>query len=338
MKDTGMERDDKRHILKAIRSLRADNPLRQQAEFVLSEPHACIEDVQPILLALKTTSWHRRKHREVAVCLVQNASWTDDQRRTISEALSTWVEKRIEVRRPSHVALSWIAAGIFLIFFLLCCLVGATDGRDSITLNGGCGMFLGSVLLSMLASPISAPLALSMNRRVLGRLRPEIDALGHLGQPASIVSIASAYLHAPLRTVAASALARVTAQLRSEDYGALPSQSVRALCRALMKADPQTTLVILQALSIVGDGRAIRAVERIANTTQIPEVREAATDLLPILHQRAAESQAAGLLLRPSNATGAGGEVLLRAASGDAEADAPELLVRAADRPGDGPS
>jgi hypothetical protein len=153
-----------------------------------------------------------------------------------------------------------------------------------------------------------------------------------------MATVAAAYAFDPLRELAASALSRIAAMLRPEDYGSLPNRTVPGLCYALAKAefplgggkpDPQTVMVVLQALGVIGDGRAIKAVERIAKVSHIIEAREAATRLLPILHQRAAESQASGQLLRPSSAAADAQEVLLRAAAGSAETDSSEVLVRA---------
>ena len=56
------------------------------------------------------------------------------------------------------------------------------------------------------------------------------------------------------------------------------------LSETLAKADFQIGLAILQALALVGDGRAIKPVEQIARVPQNPTMQEAATKLLPFFN------------------------------------------------------
>jgi hypothetical protein len=131
---------------------------------------------------------------------------------------------------------------------------------------------------------------------------------------------------------------KVAVRLVPEDHGTHAGETVPALCRALSRAaanayDDRAAPAILQALAIIGDGRAIGAVERAARKARRGEIREAAASLLPILQQRAAESQAPSQLLRASSATVGGEKVLLRAASGSTEADGPAVLLRASKGP-----
>jgi len=97
-------------------------------------------------------------------------------------------------------------------------------------------------------------------------------------------------------------------------------------------------LVILYALRVVGDGRAIRAVEQVANGgfhwSPSPEIEEAAKQMLPILQQRAVESQASSQLLRAGSATGEGEHTLLRAAYA-VSTTSPSELLRAVTTEGD---
>jgi hypothetical protein len=268
--------------------------------------------------------------------------------------LCRYIEQEIKARKPGRASIRWFVPVVCLA--LACCW--ASNQRRAYMMTHyphffddmpASDLFADILMLfSGIAFPgaiVGLPMAIGFNIDMLGRLSLKVEALGRLGVPASIPTIVIAMLAGsplgivrPLRTVAVSALAEVTARLRPEDYAALPGQTVPLLCRALEQADPEAKLVVLQALAVIGDGRAIRAVERIANMTQIPEVREAATNLLPILHQRAEESQAAGLLLRPSNATEDGEKVLLRAAAGGgAGTDEREMLMRGSERPEDGP-
>jgi len=92
----------------------------------------------------------------------------------------------------------------------------------------------------------------------------------------------------------------------------LSPQTVPALSHALTVAPHETEPVILQALAMIGDERAIPAVEQLLKRATHPEIRAAATGLLSILQQRARDNQAFSLLLRASNAPADAGQTLLR--------------------------
>jgi hypothetical protein len=316
-----MASDDSGDILKVIRRINEGHPLRQLADLVLRDPRAFIANPQPVLRAFSHK--HSTRRRVVASWLIVHANWSDSQRHSLSEMLSGSVERAIAPTKLGYTTkmqVSAVIAGCSIVYSL--CL----GANPLLLLPAGIGVFW---LLSLL--PVGA------DRNTIEQLCPPvIGALGNLGQPASLPTIADAYMHDPLRIVAAAAVAKVTARLRPEDYGTLPSRTVPALCRILPKADSQTALVILRALTIIGDERAIRAVGSLAGTTQSREIREAAANVLAILQQRAAESQASSVLLRSSSASADEKRALLRAATLGACADPPELMVRASQGPGDG--
>lgn len=116
----------------------------------------------------------------------------------------------------------------------------------------------------------------------------------------------------------------------------LPGNTVPALCQALSCADYTTTLVILRALYVIGDGRAIKTVERIQLRPPGPEAGVEATKLLNVLRQRDIESPTSSQLLRASRIVGHGEQELLRGMTGLHE-DGAEILVRAS-RTSDGSS
>ena len=153
-----------------------------------------------------------------------------------------------------------------------------------------------------------------------------LDLLRQFGQPSCLGTLARAYGHYPSSYEAGVALEHVVERLRPEDYGTLPAETVPAICKTFTKADQTTASALINALGVIGDGRAIKAVERLMQNAESDGVRSAASLLLPILQQRAADSRSATQLLRPSSAQQAGQESLLRVAEASSLASANELL------------
>jgi hypothetical protein len=180
----------------------------------------------------------------------------------------------------------------------------------------------------MAGSFVSVPLSIFVDKRRLRNLCPIIECLGRVGRPACISTVATACGHRPLREAAAAALKNVAARLRPEFYGQMPGRTVPALCEALSCVDDATMLVILEALCVIGDGRAIKTVERIQLRPPSPEAGVAATKLLEVLRQRDLESRTSAQLLRASRIVEDGEQELLRGMTGLHE-DGAEILVRA---------
>ena len=327
-----MERETTDPILKALLALRKQHPLRQQANATFLDPQAPVEDLQPVLRALTSTSRFRRNERAVASWLIAHANWTEDQRITLSEKLAVKVDKAAKGSRADRVLLRWFQRGMIASALFFCLLIVLfTPSIRPIHIVGFCvSMLILSALLTVLCSFISLPLSLWMDHRRLRELSCTVEALGELGQPASIASLAKAAVHSPLRDAAASALKRVTAALRPEDLGALPGQPVPALCGVVTATAPETVLTALQALTLIGDGRAISTVEFLSVNAFRPDVRDAAMKLLPILRQRDFEHQSSSLLLRASDVPTDSGQTLLRPAHEQPTTTDPAQLLRMA--------
>jgi hypothetical protein len=189
----------------------------------------------------------------------------------------------------------------------------------------------------ILKACLSVPSPAQIDQRKLTHLRFLIEALGRVGHPVGIASLVKTSAHSSLQDVTTTALSRITAGLRAGDYGTLPPQAVPALCNGLITASPKTVPVILQALTIVGDGRAIEKVEYLARMDLRSEIREAATLLLPILLQRDRESHTSSVLLRASHAPLESGQTLLRATQEQPTADPSQLLRMATPADSDRP-
>jgi hypothetical protein len=304
-------------IVSTIRSLRKDNPIRLQAELVLANPSARIENLQPILRSLASKRFRKRSQITTAAWIISNANWSDEQRARLSwelcgsllYAMSGW-------KSFGFAQLKWLNPIFFAGVLSTYCMYysGVLSGLTCV------------ILVVYLLAGVTMGEREAYSKLIQSRLI--LNALGELQQPASLGTIAAAMKRAAVRDAAASALVKVTASLQSQHYGSLPSPTVPALCEAISVADPKTIIVILQALSIIGDGRAIKDVERLALKSPTPEIGRAASDLLPILYQRALENKSATQLLRSSGASQNGELELLRGVIGRID-NAPEVLVRA---------
>jgi len=332
-----MERETKDPILNVLPTLRKQHPLRQQADAVLLDPQVPIQKLEPVLRALTSAFRLRRNEPIVASWLIAHANWSDDQRSTLSEKLSIKVEKAMKGKRIDRsllrLFLRFIVVSAAFCFTLFMC----DPLRGLYHISGGiveCGYISIKVAipLTLLGSVASLPLSLWILERRRTQLFAAIAALVELGQPACMASLAMAMvhgyvmLHADLWDAAASALERVMSNLRPDDLGTLPGRTVPALCSALTARSREMTLGILQALTLIGDGRAIHDVGSLSRNHYCPDVREAATKLLPILQQRNVEHKSSALLLRASNAPADSKQSLLRPSWEQPATDSSQLL------------
>jgi hypothetical protein len=327
METRNMDADDSEKIVKAIHGLRNGDPLREQAELILADQNAAIEDLQPILRKFGKRLVFRRREQIVASWLIGYANWTNDQKETISANLSRLLDAWTSAREPLLDALRWFGRGVFMFAWLFGVLSSASVYSAGLTLHWEWDKLFLIIVLLVIFAPMCCLAWIGYCR--LRKTRSMIEALGDLSQPASISSIATAATYDGLRDTAAIALRKVTSKLRTEHYGSLPTQTVPALCQALKFADRDNVLVILKALSFIGDGRSIKTVERFAKRPPTDEIGKAASELLPILKQRDIESKAPSQLLRASECAADVEHELLRGVTRGKECDS-ELLVRAA--------
>jgi len=323
-----MATDKEVPIMEICRRLGFRHPLSVQVMSVLKDPAVYLPDVQPMLTALSNSSWVRKKERAVAAWLITHGNWSEDQCRIISETLSETVQRAMQTMRPGRVILRWFADGM-LLSFLLVSVIGMINPETYMHkgVMEACVEALALFAFYTLAgSVISVPYAAYRDNRRLRKLAPVVKALGHTGHLTALASLATTILHPDLRVAATSALQNVTAGLLPEDYGTLPTETVPALCRALVGTPFATVQVILQALGVIGDERAIGSVERLLERAKSPEVRLAAANLLPVLQQRAAENEASSLLLRASHSPSDSEQTLLRAAWESSVTDSSQLL------------
>jgi len=331
-----MEDEKNKPIEELCRRLRKDHALRLQAQWVLADPQAPVQNPKSVQRALLNPSIFRSKERAVASWLVRHANWTEDQRAALSETLSGVVDKALKSVGRKHVLSRWIWRGVVTSSLLgLLYFRYPKSWAASFSIPECCclGLFTLAVVWKILTAGISFPPLLAslldVEARRLKKLGPVVEALGDLGQPAATAPLATASTHRALQDVATSALKKVTLKLRPDDYGTLPLPAIPALCNALTTTSPKAVPIILQALAVIGDGRAVEKVAYLASTDIRSEVRAAAAELLPILQERDRNSRVSSMLLRASQAPEESGQTLLRPSWEQPTTD-PSQLLRAA--------
>lgn len=318
---------DPRSSLQGIRRLwRKNHALYQQVKAVEANPNTPITDMAPVLDALGSSPWRTKEHA-LAFRLIKHVCWTEEQRVVLSERLCAIIDRATQQRTSGRAILRWFLRGLSLMYPLVFfALLRVELSTAASFLRIGLVALIPAALATVMTAMITVPTSLYIDNATLRRFLPFVAALGQVGQPVAILSVVTVYSHADLRAEAASALQYITARLRPEDYGTLPARTVPALCEMLPATSPQTALVILKALFFIGDGRAFRSVETHAQRTRNQEIRETAEQLLPLLYQRALESQAMTQLLRASSIPQENGQNLLRAVRDQAGTDPAQLL------------
>ncbi len=282
---------------------------------MLANRLAPIEDTEPVLRAFKFRPGSRETEGAVAAWLVENAAWSDEQRDTITLALSARVETAIRSRKVAVHTCRWFFRGMSVSIILLAASVLYHRWWEAFVDPMGwiVALLIVSTVRPLIGAIITVPLSIILDNRMLNPMRRAVKLLGTTGGSGCIGTLAAAYIHQPMRVAAGSALKLVGARVRPSDYGALPGQTVPSLCGALAKTDPDIALVILNVLETIGDERAIDAVDRKRTISLSPEVQEVATRVLATLRRRAVENRTFSMLLRPSSAAPDVQQMLLRA-------------------------
>lgn len=138
-----------------------------------------------------------------------------------------------------------------------------------------------------------------------------------------------------MTVMAKKALTELLPTLQASDAPLLNREQRAILYRSLSENDLPFSLVILKALEQIGDGKALPAVQKMAQaeaaTAKQKEVREAARACLPFLEERAEREKISSTLLRASEPT-IHPEVLLRPAE-TVTSTSPDELLRVPDEP-----
>lgn len=194
------------------------------------------------------------------------------------------------------------------------------------------------LLMVVLLAPLIWPASLMWEDSRVNRVRAAAaTALGHIGRPQSATALTEAAFDAPgmqqtvgcfkVREAASAVLAGVLLKLTPEHYGQLGSALVPNLCRLLYHPEDTIVLSSLTALEMVGDGRAVALVERVAEKGRNEAIRAEARRVLPVLLERQRQENDPHILLRATQSPTAPPDVLLRPAVSQPET-APEQLLR----------
>lgn len=268
-----------------------------------------------MLQVLTSRRFRDRSKIVAAAWIVSNANWSGEQRETISQ----------ELCKSLRWAMSGWSGGFGLSWLYLVYVVATLELFAVYYFGLGTAFALLSFAAYMLVC------LLLTKRETFSKLiqaRVTLEALSKLADPTSLGTSANATKHAVVRDAATSALAKITANLRPEHFGAVPNDTVPSLCNALDWANTAESQVILNALAVIGDGRAIKTIERLSQNPPTPEIGTAALELLPILRQREIESKAPAQLLRAGSRPQDKESELLRAVAAGGEHD-PNVLLRA---------
>ncbi|MCC6729084.1 MAG: hypothetical protein IT208_07075 [Chthonomonadales bacterium] len=211
----------------------------------------------------------------------------------------------------------------------------AALGEIALGLAGTAGAAAANLLL--LAIVIGSTIAMRATLRhrraaeALARIKDERVA----GTLAQMLELGDWSVYGSVRDALRSLLPR----LHARDAEHFTAEQLDCLYRVLSGSDVTLIIAVLRGLEQVGDERAAPVVARLAEgktpASRDIRVQEAAAACLPVLLDRTLDARPGRSLLRPATAP-AGGEALLRPASGVGDAD-PDLLLRAA-RPAEGGS
>jgi hypothetical protein len=130
--------------------------------------------------------------------------------------------------------------------------------------------------------------------------------------------------------VLADVLKRLLPQLQYRDTRRWSHEDRSLLLTPLEnRSDPELTLCVLRALEQVGDESAVPTVEKLAAMRLYdPRIAPAARECLPFLYAHVEQLHLAQTLLRPTDSITDSPDNLLRPATGDADNEAYEELLR----------
>jgi HEAT repeat protein len=124
---------------------------------------------------------------------------------------------------------------------------------------------------------------------------------------------------------AADSIPTVLNRVTEDDYGRLPRDATPAICTLLRRRDERTRMAALSALEAAGDGRAVTAVRRIAETGP-DRTRQFADRVLAVLEERHRRESDPARLLRATDVPAGAGASLVRPAGCAPTNDPAELL------------
>ncbi len=329
--------EDFRAAKRLCKRLRRNDPVRQRVEALLSGAHPPFSATLTHFQVLRSRFGFNWRQAELAAWALGRVPLTLTQHEAAAEVLERivpildWPDKSVRIGQGILRTLltSFLLCGIGVIISSIS--VRAPEDLLGLLIGGVFVALLASIPLAVLMIPVSSVIEDAHLNQVRAAT---VETLGRLCEPTSAGALAYAALlgrsagYQKVRRIALRALPSVLSRLTLEHYGQLPAHSVPHLCALLYNSEEPLALLTLEALGKVGDGSAVRSVQRMAERGRTENLREAAAGILPILEQRREQENAPKILLRATTAPAAPADTLLRPASGTSEAD-PQQLLRA---------
>ncbi len=253
--------------------------LARQVNIVQVDPEVEITDLKPMLMAFGRWSVLNCKEHRLAADLIARVRWSDHDKQQIS----------LQLCRALQVALAFRNGGASYLWNKLIVLIATSFGLCMLYAfepnKLGFPLFFTGAMIALTVEQFYEANGKTHQCRLL------LDSLGILAQPESLGAIATACKNQHLRCSAKDAFIEVVKSVRPEYRSTVPDETVTALCKALSIADNETVELSLRSLFVVGDGRAIKSVERLLLNAPTKKIGALALELLPILRQRQIESK-----------------------------------------------
>ena len=287
--------EERERITAILKRVKANSPVRQIANEVLTGNICLIDTIEPLISALHSKRSRKSRDAIVASWVLGNVQLSSAQRQVAAESLT-----HLLANKPPNPGW-WVLAGC---------------------------AFWPMMFFALIAGVFSA---FSARRR--NRVRAEaMMTLGRLGDPGCLGIVTSLLQEtvnsgeSDLRSSVRQAFPKIAAELTTDYYGWLPMQTVPNLCKSLNDPARHIAHSALAALEKIGDGRALEPVRRLAQT-EGHHLQEMAVKVLPIIAERKSRETDKQTLLRAHEAPMDGSYVLLRPA-GAGEGEHVEVLLR----------
>ena len=332
---------EQREMKRLLRGVSRRNPIRRLVDAATGELIDAPDAAARLCAILRDSPAYRWRERTTATLALRQIAMTPTQARYAArvlgdimnseETLGLDAHRKRSLAEARHTAglVGAIIAGVFLMGFTIQTGI-MPEWLHQVIFNFGL-LLLGTSLLWL-----PALILLEQRRQIQMRIEGAVT-LRTLKLPESVRAMAVlAHSRKYYVSIAQEALIEILPLLTPEHYGRLETATVPELCLLLRNASVISGLLypaplceaVLNALAKIGDGRAVKPVQKFAEKCPVPSLRTKAAEVLPILLERKAREEAPGILLRGASAPAAPGKELLRAASSAPET-APELLLRA---------
>jgi hypothetical protein len=326
------ESREEERIFRLAEGLLPDNSTRQIALQYLRYRTWPEDTVEHLMQALLISSGFRWKEQELAITLLGHFTLTTEEQAQVSPSLCRILTKK-----------QW--DNYILLYFTRVAMMGIIT-TPFVYLWTGIPWEAAGLIWTLLSSGLlwslpMLPISSALEDTHLNRLRAAaLRTCGRLQITGAIDMVAEMLFEGAggqqtlgclqVREAAAEALPSILAALTPEHYGRLPIEAMPKLCRTLYHPDDSLVMRVLEALEIVGDGRAVTDVERMVTRGRTPQLRTEAARILPVLKERQSRENAPFVLLRASAAPAETPDILLRPAL-NAPATEPQELLRASE-------